>query len=400
MRWTKPALDVKAGTNIVHTGRRDSSTVWLDLEEKDPARRYKFLYSSGQGHPLVLHYSSDGIHWGEPAARSIDWSDRTTMFFNPFRKVWVLSLRDHDWTPRGGGSPEFVGRLRRYWESADLGTAMKFKQGEPPLWVMADRLDARRIDLNVQPELYNLDAVAYESMFVGLFAIWRGQPTDADKPNELGVGFSRDGFHWDRTNREAFIPVSGKFGDWNYANVQSAGGVCLVVGDRLYFYVSGRAGARGVRASGTTSTGLATLRRDGFVSMDGTGDLRTRPLRFTGKRLFVNVDSRGGELRAEMADEHGQTIAPYSFENCLPVRADNTMQEISWRGAADLSVLANRVVRVRFRQRHSRLFAFWVAQDSEGASNGYAGAGGPGITGPRDTVGAQAYRRCCKPATW
>ena len=43
IRWDKPTLDVRAGTSIVQPGGRDSSTVWLDLEEKDPARRFKML---------------------------------------------------------------------------------------------------------------------------------------------------------------------------------------------------------------------------------------------------------------------------------------------------------------------------------------------------------------------
>ena len=47
--WEKPALDVKAGTNIVHRGSRDSSTVWLDHEEKDPARRFKMFRVIGAG---------------------------------------------------------------------------------------------------------------------------------------------------------------------------------------------------------------------------------------------------------------------------------------------------------------------------------------------------------------
>jgi hypothetical protein len=155
--------------------------------------------------------------------------------------------------------------MRRYWESPDLAAAMNFRKDDPPVWTMADRLDARRLDLNVQPQLYNLDAVAYESLLLGLFTIWRGQPSDREKPNEIAVGFSRDGFHWDRPWRGAFIPITERFGDWNYGNVQSVGGVCLMVGDRLYFYVSGRAGEHGRRAAGITSTGLATLRRDGFA---------------------------------------------------------------------------------------------------------------------------------------
>ena len=74
---------------------------------------------------------------------------------------------------------------------------------------MADRLDPRRIDLNVQPELYNLDAVGYESVMLGLFAIWPGQFEDRDKPNYLTVGYSRDGFHWYRSDRQPFIAPTG-----------------------------------------------------------------------------------------------------------------------------------------------------------------------------------------------
>src|SRR5262249_53284666 len=38
VRWDKPKLDVAPGTNVVLPGYRDSCTVWLDLEEKDPRR--------------------------------------------------------------------------------------------------------------------------------------------------------------------------------------------------------------------------------------------------------------------------------------------------------------------------------------------------------------------------
>jgi hypothetical protein len=37
-------------------------------------------------------------------------------------------------------------------------------------------MDAGRVDLAPRPELYNLDAVAYESVMLGLFCMWRGQP--------------------------------------------------------------------------------------------------------------------------------------------------------------------------------------------------------------------------------
>lgn len=186
VHWEKPALDVEPGTNIVHKARRDSSTVWLDLEETDPRRRYKFVYSNLQGQPISLYYSADGIHWGSEVAHSLPAGDRTTVFWNPFRKVWVISLRDVGPGDRRDGAPGPNGkiqryktpgnrvRLRSYFEKPDLSAAVQWKQDEPVKWVGADRLDPGRVDLGSRPELYNLDAVAYESLLLGLFSIWRG----------------------------------------------------------------------------------------------------------------------------------------------------------------------------------------------------------------------------------
>src|SRR5262249_1426210 len=183
------------------------------------------------GWAISLYFSADGIHWGDAVTRSGLCGDRTTVFYNPFRKVWVYGVR----TDTAG-----LGRTRAYVENTDVLAGAKWKAGEPPHWCGADKLDPQRDDLKTPPQLYNLDAVGYESVLLGLFSIWRGQPRDRAKPNEVCVGFSRDGFHWDRPDHRAFIPVSETHGDWNWGNVQSAGGGCLVAGDKLYFYVSGR----------------------------------------------------------------------------------------------------------------------------------------------------------------
>lgn len=387
IRWEKPALDVRPGTNLVFEGYRDSTTVWLDLEEKDPARRYKlFLVRRQPRWTLDLFYSPDGIHWGERIASSpAGIGDRTTAFWNPFRKVWVISLR--------AGGP--LGRVRQYYEHSDAAAALNWKPGEPAPWVGADRLDPRRDDLKTRCELYNLDAVAYESLLLGLFSIWRGQPKDRAKPNEVLAGFSRDGFHWDRSGRVPLAPVSERYGDWNWGNVQSAGGGCLVVKDKLYIYVSGRAGVPGKSDSGVSATGLAVLRRDGFASLQAgpsVGSLTTRPVTFSGKHLFVNVAAPSGELRAEVLDADGKAIPPFTRANSTALREDSTLARIRWKGARDLSALRGKPVRFRFWLRNGGLYAFWVSPDESGASRGYVAAGGPGFTGPTDTVGRAAYR--------
>lgn len=382
IRWDKPELDVKPGTNIVIPQRRDSTTVWLDLEEKNPDRRYKFFaYDFGGG--LGISFSADGIHW-KNAGRTGPTGDRTTVFYNPFRKVWVYGIR--------GGSGPFQ-RIRLYREHADVLAGAKWTAGEPGFWVNADKLDPQRDDLKVQPQLYNLDCVAYESILLGLFDIWRGQPRDRAKPNELCAGFSRDGYHWHRPERRALIPVSEKHGDWNWGNVQSAGGCCLVVGDQLYFYVSGRAGLKGSTASGVSSTGLAVLRRDGFASMDaGTneGTLTTRPVVFRGKHFFVNLDAESGDLRVEALDNQGNVLTPFTRANCVPLGGNRTLQAVQWKGATDLAALADKPIKFRFHLTKGRLYAFWVSPESSGASHGYVAAGGPGYPELTDTVGIKA----------
>ncbi|MBM3499022.1 MAG: glycosyl hydrolase family 32 [Armatimonadetes bacterium] len=384
LHWEKPELDVVPGTNIVHQARRDSGTVWLDLQEPDPARRYKmllFLLSEGSG-CYTLYFSPDGMHWSDPVARTGPAGDRGTFFYNGLRDRWVYSIREY--------VPATVGRCRRYTESPDVLAAAKWEAGQPTFWVGADNLDPVREDLKTPCELYNLDCVAYESVLLGLFSLWRGQPQDRAKPNEIVLGFSRDGFNWSRPVRTAFIPVSERFGDWNWGNVQSAGGCCLVVGDELWFYVSGRAGVPGSSGSGVCATGLAKLRRDGFASMDAPSDregvLTTRPLRFGGKHLFVNADVDEGELRVEVLNESGQVVKGFGVPACRPVRADGTRLPVRW-GDRDLGGLAGTPVRFRFHLRGGRLYSFWVSPDKSGASHGYVSAGGPGFTGPTDTVG-------------
>jgi hypothetical protein len=308
--------------------------------------------------------------------------------------VWVASVRGHDTLP-----PKPTHRLRNYHEGATLEAALGWTlhtdkvssgtvlEGDLQPWVAADRLDPHHPVPEfaaIPPQLYNLDAFPYESLMVGLFTIWQGPDNQAckrlniHKRNEVLVSFSRDGFHWDRPNRSPFLSVGNAPSDWNAGNVQSVGGGCLVVGDRLYFYCSGRT----MQPVDKTSTGLAILRRDGFASLDGGpegGLLTTRPLRFRGGHLFVNADVRQGELRAEVLDEAGAVIHGFELAQSEPVSVDSTKVELRWRNNPNLAQLETGLVRLRFHLRRGSLFSFWLTADPLGASAGYVAAGGPGF---------------------
>jgi hypothetical protein len=225
IHWTKPELNVVPGTNIVQTDARDSVTIWLDLEEADADRRFKMMQWGSSG--ISIHFSADGIGWGESAGWVGCTGDRSTFFYNPFRKVWVLSLRSGKYFDETescdpqvkhygqSGHLHSVARFRRYREDAGLLTAATswpredqpdtFKHWRfPSMWVWCDRLDAPRpntgfggsdagsVPAGVATELYNLDAVAYESLMLGLFSVWRGVPAEypgRDKINDICLGF-------------------------------------------------------------------------------------------------------------------------------------------------------------------------------------------------------------------
>ena len=387
--WERPTFDVVPGSNVVSTAIRDSSTVWLDLEATDPRQRFKM--STWYDHAIVLFTSPDGVHWTEIGTTGRA-GDRSTFFRNPFRKVWVFSVRANQY------ENALTGRYRHYWEDADFLAARNWGERSPVAWIKSDSKDFARPGMGTAPELYNLDGVAYESLMLGLFSVWRGESQTREKISEVTLGFSRDGFHWHRPDRETFIGVSEREGSWNWANVQSAGGGCVIVGDRLHFYVSGREGRPGTSAPGICSTGLATLRRDGFASMDWLpgdgrvrrvsrvpdGTLTTRPVKFSGGHLFVNADVRGGELRVEVLDLAGAVVAPFTRDACEPVSTDGTRVSVRWVKGA-LADLAGQPVRFRFSLTRGRLFAFWVSPWPTGESRGFPAAGGPEFAGATDS---------------
>jgi hypothetical protein len=416
LRWKRPSLDIEPGTNRVLPKRgryqRDGSAVWLDHDAADPNERFKlFSYFRNKkdiGHVYGGLYppkspndweggeiftSPDGVHWKLRAKTGVPCGDNTGMFYDPFRKLWVYSVRIYDKRSRARGyrsHPDFIKGAA--WTEKDIA-----------LWQTADDDDRPEPNLGYPTQLYKVSAVAYESLMISLHAIHRGPPNEVcdlggfPKLVDLTVGYSRDGFHFYRPDRRAFIAGSRIRGTWNRAYIHAAGGVCLIVGDNLQFYFGAWSGIS-PRLDGHMyaggSTGLAILRRDGFASLDAGGAggvLTTRPVVFTGSQLFVNSSTPHGELRVEALDEKSKPIAPFTMDQCVPVSSDKTLQQVVWKSGKSLASLKGRPVQFRFRLINGELYSFWVSADSAGASRGYVAAGGPGFTGPIDTVGSRIY---------
>jgi hypothetical protein len=324
---------------------------------------------------------SDGVTWSKPVPCTTSAGDYCSIFYNPFRKKWVQSIKQNG--PRG--------RCRYYVESDRFLDGANWDKAV--YWTNADRLDlpepagsyAGHGKLGEPPQLYSLSAVAYESLMIGMHQILRG-PNNAicakggyPKLTDLELGFSRDGFHWDRPDRRGFIRGERREGAWDRAYLHTTTGVFVVLDDQLVFpYCAYSGDAGGGRSSmyGGASIGLAMLRRDGFASMDGPGDLTTRLVTFKGQHLFVNVD---GEVRVEVLDEAGKILL-----TSKPVSGNHTKTKLSWTKGDDLTAMAGKPVKFRFQVTRGSLYAFWVTDDAKGASHGYLGGGSPEFNGVRD----------------
>ena len=399
--WTRPAIDPATGSNKVSPPGRtvDSWSVVKDPHCTDPAALYKlYVQPGGQNTPGYASVSPDGIRW-TPWKETGKSGDRSTMFYNPFTRKWVFSLRS-----------AWHGRTRNHYDCSDFlkesmwkWIDMKTPSENCVKWLETDALDRPDPAIGDRPELYSFDAVAYESVMLGVFEVLKGPnnlkcaEVGLPKITDLEFAYSRDGFHWSRPDRTAAIRSerwgSGK---WDTGYVQPLSNLCVIMGDRLRFYYGAFGGntnktwkpgtkrvsmRNGMYDNG--AMGFAEMRRDGFVSLraEKEGTLVTKPLKFGGERMFVNADCPGGELRAEVRDAEGRPIAPYTFGNCRPLAADCTKMAVAWKGADSLAALRGREVRIAFRVRGGDLYSFWVSRWRTGESGGYLAGGGPGYAG-------------------
>jgi hypothetical protein len=223
LHWDRPDLKIVPGTNLILPGfRPDSTTVFPDPHTDDPAQRFKLFLRPPEGPigtvtPGYSMVSADGTHWSKPV-ESLCPGDRSTIFYNPFRRKWIYSLRTLE-----------AGRTRRYREHENFLEGAGWSAEEPVFWESADEQDSPAPELGIEPQLYNLDAFAYKILMLRMFQIHRGPSNEeclragTPKITDPTVAFSRDGFHWHRSDRTPFLAGTAQPGSWERGYVQSVG---------------------------------------------------------------------------------------------------------------------------------------------------------------------------------
>lgn len=393
IQWERPDFGIAGHTNLVipprEGYRRDGCLVWLDENAVRKEERWKmFLFQRiPGGEKRELLTSGDGIHWTFRADAG-PCGDNSSFYYDPFRGKWVFSIRT-SWPVR----------IRSFYERTDFSDVPWTADQVIP-WAWSDVSDQPDPQTGEIPQLYDLNAAAYESILLGVFAVFYGEPNEVcsakgvPKTIDLHFAFSRDGFHWQRPEeRKPFLACSRIPGHWDRGYLHAAGGICLVFQEELRFYYSGWSGksrlkpgecgahptALAMYAGG--STGFATLRRDGFASMraEREGELRTPLLRGIRRRLFVNFT--GKKIRAELLDRDGKSIPGYSLAESVPFCGDSTKRMLSWRDRKELPELP---VQIRFVLEEGDFYSFWTSDFSSGESLGYLAAGSADYQSQRD----------------
>ena len=415
--WGKPHLGIEEyqGTkdnNILPSGTGEKSIIRRpalikDYQEPDPARRYKMAYVDQIGGEwyLAQAYSADGVRW-HMGAGSLAHFEQPILphgaFFgwDPVNGAWV------HYSKKGG-------KRRLDVDGRTTGSLSIFRSTSPDFehWGDTREVIARQ---DTDPQFWApgshaiLSALLYtDDLFIGVSdTAPSSSPEGGSSGHFTELFYSRDGVDWHRAAKFFEFLRPGLWGTWDSELV-----ICskpLVHNDEVYFYYSGNSlscnahtpdhpqnhllGTYGEAGRYGYAIGLAKMRLDGFVSMDGDdpgGTLTTKPMLFDGGRLVVNArapetgpnDTQGpyGTLKVEILSGRGEVLDGYSAEECNTFSGDELRRTVTWNGTRDVSRLSGQPIRVRFHLENAALYSFHFRRETE--SRSMANPGEPGSRG-------------------
>jgi hypothetical protein len=133
----------------------------------------------------------------------------------------------------------------------------------------------------------------------------------------------------------------------------------LVEANTIKLYYGGFDVTHGA-TGGKAGVGLATLRKDGFASLDaGTtpGTITTRRLSGARGLLRVNYMATDGWLKVEVLDERGNALPSYNRDACRPLTGDRVDHVVTWEGREQLPGIKGPLT-LRFVLQNASLYAF------------------------------------------
>ena len=422
LTWQRPACDTVSdprlppGNNVVMLGsglpnyrQCISPTVFHRPDDPEPGRRYAMVYwdinagSRIQFVGLCLAYSPDGIHWTNHPDNPVftGTSDVVDACYDPagrryllHYKIWRVEGEVIDsQIPRGkignvsywptwdteqldAGKVRYVGQVIDF--QSDDTSPMKGRVDfarEPKYRRVVARAESQDLihwfnaklvlelpetDDPAELSTYGMSVYPYAGQYIGLLRVFHG-----DREIDLELAHSRDDLTWKRTNPgKPFLP-RGSTGSIDSGMVFSANSL-VTVGDELWFYYGAFTGDHAAAEDRQSiSIALAKLRCDGFVSLmaeDNLGEIVTTPLVCDGNQLLINAAAKKGSIQVELQDETGHPLLGFAFSDCDEFRDDSISHVVSWKGQSKMDRYRDQTIRMAFRLKNARLYAFQVVQ--------------------------------------
>ncbi len=109
---------------------------------------------------------------------------------------------------------------------------------------------------------------------------------------------------------------------------------------------------------------LATLRLDGYVSLDATvreGWIETKPLFSLGKNLYINGQCEpDGYIQVEVMDHWNNVWSEYAKDKCQTFTGDSTHHHVKWSGKETVHKIRG-PVKLRIYLKNALLYSFQLA---------------------------------------
>lgn len=341
-------------------------------------RRYALLqYQAGVVNVTLGYYayfSPDGYHWtlAQTPPVLLD-GDVSNVAWDSGTGRYIASIKKRMFTSRTPGI---------YNRSAFIATSTDFLTWtEPVLGVEADDADngAAEAIAGLEAQVYGMPVIPYESVYLGVPWIFlitdyvtgvSASAGDGAVPPQ--VACSRDLATWSRPVRDYILRPGGP-GAWDSGTLYTAS-TLLAEGDTVTLYYGGFNVWHGGVAAGDPSratqvgqVGLATWRRDGFVSITNSslpgagspGTVTTKPVTISGSALHVNCEAHpGGSLVVDLLD--AGTGDPLPGYTSAPVTGNRTDARVRWQSGKALASLKGQQVKLRFTLSGADLYSYWI----------------------------------------